>query len=88
MVFAIILLLSFCFMVSSTHDSQTQHMNIATKASSRGVGYKSFAFAQVLRDYWRICNTGMGCHFLLQCMKVKDESEVIQSCPTLSDPMD
>ena len=33
-------------------------------------------------------NTGVGCHFLLQCMKVKNESEVIQSCPTLSDPMD
>ena len=33
-------------------------------------------------------NTGMGCHFLLQCMKVKNESEVSQSCPTLSDPMD
>ena len=33
-------------------------------------------------------NTGMGCHFLLQCMKVKSESEVAQSCPTLSDPMD
>ena len=33
-------------------------------------------------------NTGMGCHFLLQCMKVKSESEVTQSCPTLSDPMD
>ena len=33
-------------------------------------------------------NTGMGCHFLLQCMKVKSESEVVQSCPTLSDPMD
>src|SRR5574341_1508308 len=31
-------------------------------------------------------NTGMGCHFLLQCMKVKSESEVAQSCPTLSDP--
>ena len=30
----------------------------------------------------------MGCHFLLQCMKVKNESEVTQSCPTLSDPMD
>ena len=30
----------------------------------------------------------MGCHFLLQCMKVKSESEVTQSCPTLSDPMD
>ena len=33
-------------------------------------------------------NTGMGCHFLLQCMRVKNESEVAQSCPTLSDPMD
>src|SRR5574340_199746 len=30
----------------------------------------------------------MGCHFLLQCMKVESESEVAQSCPTLSDPMD
>ena len=28
------------------------------------------------------------CHFLLQCMKVKNESEVAQSCPTLNDPMD
>ena len=33
-------------------------------------------------------NTGVGCLFLLQCMKVKRESEVAQSCPTLSDPMD
>ena len=33
-------------------------------------------------------NTGVGCHFLLQCMKVKSEREVAQSCPTLSDPMD
>ena len=30
----------------------------------------------------------MGCHFLLQCMEVKSEREVAQSCPTLSDPMD
>ena len=30
----------------------------------------------------------MGYHFLLQCMKVKSESEVTQSCPTLSSPMD
>ena len=30
----------------------------------------------------------VGCHFLLQCMKVKSESEVSQSCLTLSDPMD
>ena len=33
-------------------------------------------------------NTGVGCHFLLQCMKVKSKSEVAQSCLTLSDPMD
>ena len=33
-------------------------------------------------------NTGVGCHFLLQCMKVKSESEVAQSCPTLSNLTD
>ena len=33
-------------------------------------------------------NTGVGCHFLLQCMKGKSQSEVTQSCPTLSNPMD
>ena len=31
-------------------------------------------------------NTGVGCHFLLQSMKVKSERKVAQSCPTLSDP--
>ena len=43
-----------------------------------------------LRRPWdsRGKNTGVGCHFLLQCMKVKSESEVAQSCPTLHDPMD
>ena len=33
-------------------------------------------------------NTGVGCHFLLQCMKVKSEREVAQLWPTLCDPMD
>ena len=33
-------------------------------------------------------NTGVGCHFLLQCRKVKSEREVPQSCPTLSAPLD
>ena len=33
-------------------------------------------------------STGVGCHFLFQCMKVKSESEVAQLCPTFSDPMD
>ena len=31
-------------------------------------------------------NTGVGCHFLLQCMKVKSESELAQSCPTPATP--
>ena len=33
-------------------------------------------------------NTGVGCHCLLQCMKMESKSEVALSCPTLSDPMD
>ena len=33
-------------------------------------------------------NTGVGCHFLLQCMKVKSESEVTELCPALSNTMD
>ena len=33
-------------------------------------------------------NTGVGCHFPVQCMKVKSKSEVAQSCLTLHDPMD
>ena len=33
-------------------------------------------------------NTGVGCHFFLQCMKVKSKSEVVQLCLTLHDPMD
>ena len=33
-------------------------------------------------------NSGVGCHFLRQCMKVKSERDVAQSCPTLSNPMD
>ena len=33
-------------------------------------------------------NTGVGCHFLLQCIKVRSESEFAQSCPTPSDPTD
>ena len=33
-------------------------------------------------------NTGVGCHFLLQCMKVGSMSDIAESCPTLNDPMD
>ena len=37
---------------------------------------------------WDSPSKRVGCHFLLQCMRVKSESEVVQSCPTLCDPMD
>ena len=58
--------------------------------------YIAIAIAKSLQSCLTLCdpwdspgkNTGVGCHFLLQCMKVKSESEVAQSCPTLSDPMD
>ena len=50
-------------------------------------GYSDFLYP-TLCDPIDGKNTGVGCHFLLQCMKVKSESEVAQSCPTLSDPMD
>ena len=33
-------------------------------------------------------NTGVGCHFLLRCMKGKSESQVAQLCPSLRDPTD
>ena len=46
------------------------------------------AAAKSLQSCPTLCDPRVGCHFLLQCMKVKSEREVAQSCPTLSDPMD
>ena len=43
---------------------------------------------RVLNENYKTKNAGVGCHFLLQRMKLKSESEVAQSCPTLSNPMD
>ena len=68
----------------------------------RGPSYAAAAAAKSLQSCLTLCdprdrsppgspipgNTGVGCHFLLQCMKVKSENKVAQSCPTLSDPMD
>ena len=72
-------------------------VNIANTAATAA---KSLQSCQILRPHRRQPirlprpwdspgkNTGVGCHFLLQCVKVKSESEVAQSCPTRSDPMD
>ena len=54
--------------------------------SHRGTQWIKFYLASIMSN--QSSNTGVGCHFLLQCMRVKSESEVAQSCPTLSDPMD
>ena len=68
-----------------------------SKASAAATAAKSFQSCPTLCDpiegahcLWDSPgkNTGVGCHFLLQCMKVKSESEVAQSCLTLCDPMD
>ena len=76
-------------------DFHLQHWVIAAAAAT-----KSLQLCPTLRPHrqqpirllhpwdFLVKNIGVGCHFLLQCMKVKSESEVTQSCLTLSDPMD
>ena len=70
--------------VSSTYVSNTRMLSTAATA-------KSLQSCPTLRPHpWDSPgkNTGVGGQFLLQCMKVKSESEVAQPCPTLSDPVD
>ena len=68
-----LLLLCCCCITSVVSDSVLPHRRQPTR----------------LRRPWDSPgkNTGVGCHLLLQCMKVKSEGEVAQSFPTLSDPM-
>ena len=73
---------------------------VSSYTAAAGAAAKSLQSCPTLRPHrqqpTRLCrpwdspgkNTGVGCHVLLQCMKVNSESEVIQSCLTLSDPMD
>ena len=83
------------------HSVQEQALHVAQMQNSAVAAAKSLKSCPTLCDPIRRqptslpCpwdspgkNTGVGCHFLLQCMKVKSESEVIQSCPTLCNPMD
>ena len=80
---------------SQTQPSNFTHMYAAAAAAAKSL--QSCPTLQLYRQQptrlprpWDSPgkNTGVGCHFLLQCMKVKSESEVTQLCPTLSDPMD
>ena len=76
------------------------HIFIHTYAAAAAAAAKSLQSYPTLRPHRRQPtrlprpwdspgkNTGVGCHFPLQCMKVKSESEVVQSCLTLIDPMD
>ena len=65
-------------------------MNAQDWSSLGWTGWISLQFKGLFPHPWDSPgkNTGMGCHFFLQCMKVKSESEVTQLCPTLRDPMD
>ena len=68
----------------------------SSQLSTAAAAAKSLQSCLTLCDPTRLCclwdspgkNTGVGCHFLLQYMKVKSESEIAQSCPTLCNPMD
>ena len=51
-------------------------------------GLLSMGSHRVGHDLSDLAAAGVGCHFLLQCMQVKSEGEIAQSCPTLSDLMD
>ena len=77
--------------------------NWHSRSEQGNTKYAAPAAAKSLQSYPTLCNpidgslpgspvpgknTGVGCHFLFQCMKVKSESEAAQSYPTLSDPMD
>ena len=55
-------------------------LTLCNPIDSSPPGSPSLGFSR--QEHWK------GCHFLLQCMKVKSESEVAQLCPTLRDPMD
>ena len=75
---------------------KTNHLIQCFKAFNRWYYYfYATSVTSVISDSVRPCpwaypgkNTGVGCHFLLQCIQVKSESEVTQPCPTLRDPMD
>ena len=82
---------------SVTHVSNQRKINVPYAAATNAKSHQScLSLCNPIdgsppgsRPWESPCkNTGVGCHFLLQCMKVKSESEVAQSCPTLSDPMD
>ena len=91
---------TYSFLTNSpTPDKRISYVQIKLKLE---YGIAAAALAKSLQSCPTLCdptrlpcpwdspgkNTGVGCHFLLQCMKVKSESEVTQLCPTLRDRMD
>ena len=90
--------------IASLEDSLPKTQEVSTTKDCKIIIKTACQVASVLSDSVRphglqptrlLCpwdspgkNTGVGCHFLLQCIKVESESEVAQSCLTLSDPMD
>ena len=96
--------LNWCFSLLLNYISLMLIFKLTRKKQGVGLSKKKkqfilkFAAAKSLQSCPTLCNprpwdspgenTGEGCHFLLQCIKLKSESEVAQSCLTLHDPMD
>ena len=87
-------------MLVNRNKHSMRHFTYTVQAGIFSLLHSAAAAAKSLQSCLTLCtrlpcpwdspgkNTGVGCHFLLQCMTVKSESEVAQSCPTLSNPMD
>ena len=80
----------FSQQVSTAHIHYSQHKGGVAATAAAKLPQLCLTLCDPIRHPWDSPgkNTGVGCHFLLQCMKVKSESEVAKSCPTLRDPMD
>ncbi|CAN0540889.1 unnamed protein product [Rangifer tarandus platyrhynchus] len=76
--------------VSTAHIHYSQHKGGVAATAAAKLLQSCPTLCDPIRRLWDSPgkNTGVGCHFLLHCMKVKSESEVAKSCPTLRDPMD
>ena len=83
----------------NSRKEQCKHNAFGRKADVTAAAAKTLQWCPTLCDRWQPTrlpcpsdsqdkNTGVGCHFLLQCVKVESETEVAQSCQIRSDPMD
>ena len=85
-----ITIIQFCAPTTDAEEAEVDQFYEDQTPSRSAAAAKLFQSCPTLLHPWDSPgkNTGVGCHFLLQCMKVKSESEVARSCPTLRHPKD